>query len=142
MSIVASSHSFLRAQRVLHDAESSSFDPLVFWSVNAMLITLLLVVLVWCFRGGAEKISIYLTREAGGMSDAAYLRRRRERREREAQEKKESPEQRLATLKKSFQRNKVQMVNNVLEKKGATAMVRSERQSFNVALSSNHVSIT
>jgi len=96
--------------RVLHDDHDDSFDPRVFWSVNALLLTLLLIFLVWCYRGGAEKISIYLTREAAGLSDAEYLERVRERREREAEEKKETPEQRLKSLKKSFQRNKVHMV--------------------------------
>lgn len=104
------SESSLLMSRVLHQKDSS-FDPRVFWSINALLITLLLIVLVWCFRGGAEKISNYLTREAAGSSDAIYLERLRERRERAAEEKKETPEQRLAKLKKSFQRNKVHMVS-------------------------------
>jgi len=100
--------------RVLHDDHDDSFDPRVFWSVNALLLTLLLIFLVWCYRGGAEKISIYLTREAAGLSDAEYLERVRERREREAEEKKETPEQRLQSLKKSFQRNKVHMVSSIM----------------------------
>lgn len=129
MSFFDSSHSFLK-QRLLHESESSSFDPRVFWSVNAMLITLLLIVLVWCFRGGAEKISVYLTREAAGSSDAAYLQRVRERREREAQEKMETPQERLETLKESFQRNKVHMIvkaNDFVEE-SVIEIVENEQQ--------------
>lgn len=93
--------------------QDTVFDPRVFWSVNALIFTLLFGAIAWCICGGAEKISIYLTREAAGLSDAEYLARVRERRERAAEEKKQTPEQRLQTLKASFQRNKVFMVSEV-----------------------------
>jgi hypothetical protein len=90
--------------------QESTFDPRVFWCVNGFLFTFLLGFIIWCARGGAEKVSIYLTREAAGLSDAEYLARVRERRERAAEEKKESPEHRRRTLKACFHRNKVCMV--------------------------------
>jgi hypothetical protein len=106
--------------------QESTFDPRVFWCVNGFLFTFLLGFIIWCARGGAEKVSIYLTREAAGLSDAEYVARVRERRERAAEEKKESPEHRRRTLKACFHRNKVCMVSDMRcfwEKN--TAMVKS-----------------
>ena len=74
----------------------------------------MLVVLIWCYSGGAERISNYITNRAEHPSDVIYIERLRERRARMEEEKKQTPEERRKTLEASFERNNVRMVSSTV----------------------------
>lgn len=93
--------------------DSNTFDPRVFWSVNAFIFVLFCVAIFLCCYYGKREWLFYDFEEGRRSSDEAYrqtvLRRRRQREE----AKVETPEQRTKKLLKSFALNEVSMVSGI-----------------------------
>lgn len=106
--------SFLR--RRLEDADvegpvsndgSASFDPKVFWSVNALIVCIIVGSCVWYCKYG----SFLLTEQGRNTSDEAFRQAVRERQQRQLERKRDSPEKRRKRLMQSFKRQSVSMVS-------------------------------
>jgi len=82
----------------------SGNDPVVFWSVNAFLITLLLSICSWFWCCGGEK---FLNRTS---SDDLYRQRVTERNLQRARRRTMTAPERKKTLESSFLKHKVRMV--------------------------------
>lgn len=83
------------------------FDARVFWSVNAFILVMLTATCTWCFCfGGLKRMEEFRLVD----TDLQYQQRVRDRQERRLAARRSTPAKRLARLKRSFQRNKVQMV--------------------------------
>ena len=97
------------------DVKEREFNPIVFWSVNALWMTCLVVVVIWFWKfKGAERMTQWTRNASSRASDRALARRLQRRREMAEEAKKISPEQHRALLEKSFRRNKVHMVRSFL----------------------------
>eukprot|EP00542_Grammatophora_oceanica_P015078 CAMPEP_0194039430 /NCGR_PEP_ID=MMETSP0009_2-20130614/11552_1 /TAXON_ID=210454 /ORGANISM="Grammatophora oceanica, Strain CCMP 410" /LENGTH=333 /DNA_ID=CAMNT_0038682257 /DNA_START=219 /DNA_END=1220 /DNA_ORIENTATION=- len=101
--------------RVLSDGEeapfasSDEFDPVVFWSVNAIWMTVLACLIIFFWKcNGSERLQRWMTHS--GESDRIYARTMHRRREAQREARKMSPTQRKNFLERSFQRNKVHMI--------------------------------
>lgn len=89
------------------DSNAKVFDPVVFWCVNAIWMTVLAGVLIWIWKcGGAECLTSSVRRD----SDAAYRRRLAQRQRAELEKRMVSPEKRRKLLMEYFRTNKVHMV--------------------------------
>ena len=111
--------SYLR--RRLEDAVSTeddgssggSFDPKVFWSVNALIFCIIVGSLVWFCCFGGHKI-LLLQEGNRTNSDEAFRQAVLERQQRKEAAKRESPEKRRKRLLQSFQRHSVSMVSSLV----------------------------
>ncbi|CAB9509137.1 Zinc finger, C3HC4 type (RING finger) [Seminavis robusta] len=104
---------FLQAES--SDAEeytsSGQFDPAVFWGVIAFIVTLLTCACVWCcWFGGKDSFVYWVSGEGRVASDLEYQSTLRQRHERRMAARRSTPTKRTFRLKRSFVRNKVQMV--------------------------------
>lgn len=96
-----------------HNSNETGFDAQVFWSVNAFILTLLLGMCIWCCCfGGKRQLEASLT---GGIArrvdaDLEYQEILRQRRDARMAARRSTPTKRTAILKRSFVKNKVQMV--------------------------------
>jgi hypothetical protein len=90
------------------EGEDATFDPKVFWSVNAVIVCIVTLSCAWyCCLGGHQ----YLTEMGRINSDEAYRQTVLERRQRQQEAKRDSPEKRRKKLLQSFQRTSVSMVS-------------------------------
>jgi hypothetical protein len=93
------------------DSSGTSFDPNVFWFVNAFILVLICGTLFWCWRFGRQNWFLYDGTEGRQQSDEAYRQAVLRRQERQQQAKIDTPAQRTRKLLRSFQRHEVQMVS-------------------------------
>ena len=95
------------------DAPTSySFDPKVFWSVNAFILVLFVTTVLWCCFGDKSFFTLN-PEERRQRSDEIYRRRILEQRRRQEEAQKETPAQRTRRLLRSFAKHEVQMVSIV-----------------------------
>lgn len=92
------------------DTTESSFDPSLFWSVNAFILILICGTLFWCYRFGRQN-SFDVEGRRRESSDATYRASVLRRQERQNQAKIDTPAQRTRKLLRSFQRHEVRMVS-------------------------------
>ena len=87
-----------------------AFDPRVFWGVIGFILTMLTGVCIWCwcFNGKHYLVDWSIRRED---SDRRYQETIRERHEQRMAARRSTPAKRNQRLKRSFIRNKVQMVS-------------------------------
>jgi hypothetical protein len=94
------------------ESSQPTFNPVLFWSVNAIWVAVLATVLLWlCKFNGAERIAQWSESLARGDSDRAYRNRIEERRRLEQERRQVTPEKRRQLLKNYFQASGVQMVS-------------------------------
>jgi hypothetical protein len=105
---VAGSPAFLRSLAAADNQDEDmehETDPVVFWSVNAFILTLLVSVCSWLWCCGGYK-GLTQVRQ----SDLRYAHRQQQRNaEREAR-RQMSPQERQAAITQSLRRNQVRMV--------------------------------
>ena len=90
--------------------DEKEFNPVVFWSVNALWMSVLVASIIWfCKFKGAERMTQWATNAS--RSDDIFAQRLRRRREAAAEAKRISPEVHRAELKKQFRNAKVHMVS-------------------------------
>mmetsp|Transcript_18404 Transcript_18404/g.42634 ORF Transcript_18404/g.42634 Transcript_18404/m.42634 type:complete len:161 (+) Transcript_18404:153-635(+) len=101
-----------QATRRMEELEQApEFNPVVFWSVNAIWITVLAVLVIWLWKfNGAERLQRWTRAHANRDSDQELAARLRRRREQEEESKKISPEEHAEMLGKTFREKKVHMV--------------------------------
>lgn len=106
----------LNSARVLQDVNSSSeaptgFDHVVLWSVNAIWISLVVLVAVWfCRCNGSERITNWTSNHASRSSDQQYTSGILRRQEAAADARKLTPEKQRKLLQQTWKRNRVIMV--------------------------------
>ena len=103
-------HNFTLTQETSKD--ESAFDSRVFWGVNCFILVLLTGMCIWCFYFGGKENIVEWTLQRGD-TDMQYQQRVRDRHEERMAARRSTPAKRNARLKRSFQRNKVQMVSNL-----------------------------
>ena len=89
--------------------EDSSFDPKVFWSVNAFILVLFCSALGICCFGKKEWFS-FDGEFARQQSDETYRQSVLQRRRQQQEAKTDTPAQRTRKLLRSFRRHRVEMV--------------------------------
>ena len=89
-------------------SQNATFDPVLFWSVNAFIIIVTAVVCLYCCYGNTSWFTNIEQRRR--LADAEYQATLREREERRKQAKIMSPEKRRRLLLASFRRHRVSMV--------------------------------
>ena len=88
----------------------ATFDPRVFWGVNGFILFLVTSMCVWCWCfGGKHHLVDWTARRVD--SDRRFQQTMRERHEQRMAARRSTPAKRKFRLKRSFQRNKVQMVS-------------------------------
>lgn len=90
------------------EATQKVFDPVVFWCVNAIWMTVLAGVVIWIWKcGGAECLTSSVSN-----SDVAYRRRLAQRERDQIEQRRVSPEKRRKLLMEYFRSRKVHMVSD------------------------------
>lgn len=96
-----------------HIMTSPEFNPIVFWSVNAIWMSILVGLIIWFWKfNGAQHLTAWSQSgsRAGSDSDLQYQNRVAQRQRVEAERKKVSPEKRRKLLGDYFRKSKVHMV--------------------------------
>ncbi len=114
-----------------------SFDPKVFWCVNAFIFVLLVGTIVWCCFCDKSWLFNVNPEERRQRSDEIYRRRILAQRQRQEQAKQETPAKRTKKLLKSFAQNKVQMVRKELSSL-ALCLISSKHSPLSLSFSSKH----
>ena len=97
-----------------HIMTSPEFNPIVFWSVNAIWMSILIGLIIWFWKfNGAQHLTAWSQSgsRAGSDSDLQYQNRVAQRQRVEAERKKVSPEKRRKLLGDYFRKSKVHMVS-------------------------------
>ena len=97
-----------------HIMTSPEFNPIVFWSVNAIWMSILVGLIIWFWKfNGAQHLTAWSQSgsRAGSDSDLQYQNRVAQRQRVEAERKKVSPEKRRKLLGDYFRKSKVHMVS-------------------------------
>eukprot|EP00529_Nitzschia_sp_RCC80_P001890 CAMPEP_0113482450 /NCGR_PEP_ID=MMETSP0014_2-20120614/22925_1 /TAXON_ID=2857 /ORGANISM="Nitzschia sp." /LENGTH=375 /DNA_ID=CAMNT_0000375967 /DNA_START=355 /DNA_END=1482 /DNA_ORIENTATION=- /assembly_acc=CAM_ASM_000159 len=91
--------------------DDTTFDPKVFWSVNAFILALFLTTICCCCFGKKEWLDYFVYDHESGRetSDMQYRRSVLQRQQRQQQSKVETPAQRTKKLLRSFRRHQVEM---------------------------------
>jgi hypothetical protein len=98
--------------------EEKQFDPVVFWCVNAIWITVLVSVIIWIWKfDGAARITAWTHAMVSHDSDIAYRRRLASRQRALEEAKRITPEERRKILEEYYRTNKVQMVSSCFAKR-------------------------
>eukprot|EP00529_Nitzschia_sp_RCC80_P001627 CAMPEP_0113488784 /NCGR_PEP_ID=MMETSP0014_2-20120614/26196_1 /TAXON_ID=2857 /ORGANISM="Nitzschia sp." /LENGTH=372 /DNA_ID=CAMNT_0000382509 /DNA_START=109 /DNA_END=1227 /DNA_ORIENTATION=- /assembly_acc=CAM_ASM_000159 len=94
-----------------NNSDATTFDPKVFWSVNAFILILFVTTVGCCCFGKKEWLNYFVYDHETGRetSDMQYRRSVLQRMQRQQQSKVETPAQRTKKLLRSFRRHQVEM---------------------------------
>lgn len=127
----ADESTFLTSRRHLEEiieteggvSDTRQFDPVIFWSVNAIWISVLLVIIIWFWKfNGSARLTAWTQAMVSQESDLAYRRRVANRQREKIEAKRITPEERVKILQKYFRSNNVHMVSTSLLRFGSDTM--------------------